>query len=642
MKRSTICRLILIAWVPFLFTVPLSEAALDKGSRAPSFSALKTNKKASMSILYFFKYGSKPSRKGLEHLKKQYPLYKDAGISIFAISRGDPKSLEADLKKHPLPFPVIRDDGKIFRDYGVQVILPVTYVLSPGGRVTDVLEGGGPTSHHFITTLAQRSLQLKKHGSAKKLYTKALEENPEDVSAQSGLGQVLLTEGKLDQAEAAFTRIARLPSPEAILGKEGLAAVQIERGHEEQALAIAEEIRKEAPGHALVHLIKGNILSRQGDQGAALASYKRAIAGKLSQDWQQAEALNQAGRIHSERGEYEQAEAMYEQAINHNPFSSEILTNRGALYEKRGQPQKALALYREASLVDPKDEIALLLAKRVMQHLDFKEDMARQRRIDHLVADLSKRFHQGGLAKTKRLDSWSSRPMTLAFLGMKKIGPGLLREGLLDVIQQEIADQMASSGRMRVVERALMEQLLTELKLGSSELAAPETALKLGKLFAARLIVTGTLVQVPEGLRLSLRMIDPETSEIKIRHSDLLDLNQDLSALAVEVGSALSRKVIQTYPLRGKIAALEAEQEVILNIGKRHGVLPGMEMKIIAEGEAIVIGGKTIGHRKRKVGRLEITEVEEGLSYGHLTEQKAKIEREQKVLESEKTPNKNF
>ncbi len=625
--------------LPFLRPA-IGEAALTKGAVAPSFTALETHKKVPMIILYFFKHTSNPSIEGLENLKTQYALYQKAGIKIIAISKDPAPALNQYLKKAALPFPVVNDTGKIFKDYGVQIIFPTTIILGPGGRVTDTLEGGGPSSKQFITTVAQRSMQLKQNTLAKTLYTQVLKNDPKDVAAQTGLGEILLKEGKFDQAQATFSKVVALNAPEAILGKEGLAALHLEKGETAQAIAVAEEIQKDDPENGLVHLIKANVLASRGDQDGALSEYNEAIDGKLSTDLQRAEAYNQAGRIHSERGNYDQAESMYQQAVNQNPYSSEILTNSGALYEKQGQPHKALAFYQEALTADPADEVAQLLSIRITQHLEFKEDMARQERVDKLVTELADRFKAGRIASDTPSDHWSSRPMTVAFLGLKSIGSGgLLREGMTQVLQEEIAQKMMSSQRISMVEREILEKLLMELKLGSSELADPETALKLGKILAARLIVTGSLIQVPNGIRLSLRIIDPETSAIKMTYSDEMGPNKGLMALADATGRTLSERIRTTYPLRGKIALVEEDHQVIVNLGRKHGMQAGVKMKIIADGDAIMMDGKVIGHRKKKVGLLEIVSVEEGLSYAKLTEETATIQKDQKVLENvEKAP----
>ena len=617
----------------FLSFHGIAGAALKKGEVAPSFKEMEKAGKSPIRLLYFFKLGSKPSIEGLSHLAELVGQYEKEGIAVVAISQDDPEALEGYLKAHPLPFPVVKDDGKLFKQYQVNVILPTTYVLGPGGRISDLLEGGGPSSYRFITTIAERSLQLKKTALAKKLFETALKNNPKEVAAQSGLGHVFLKEGKFDRAEAEFSRIAQLKSPEAILGKEGLAELHLQKGEADKALSAAAEVEKDDPDSGLVHLVKGNVLAGQGKQEAALAEFTRATEGKLSSDWQRASAYNSAGRIHSERGDYPMAEKMYQEAVVQNPFSSEILSNRGALYEKQGQPQKALALYQEALSADPDDEVSKFLIKRVEQHLAFKEDLERQKRVDTLVAELTDRFRKGAASDRPPADGWSSKPMTVAFLGFKSTGGALLREGMAELLQEEIARNLMSAGRASVVEREMMEKLLTELKLGSSDLADPETALKLGKILAARLIVTGSLVSVSNGVRFSLRMIDPETSAIRITYSDEMGPNKNLTTTALQTARTIGLKMKEEYPLKGKIASVEGEDEVSVNLGARHGIRPGMKLRIIDEGDPIVVDGKTIGRRKKKIGLLEIVEVDEGVSFGKLKEHQMTIRKDQKVLE---------
>lgn len=620
----------------------IAEAALKKGGIAPRFTALKAVENKPMVILYFFKLSSKPSVEGLEHLRRLYGQYQNEGIEVIAISQDDPKKLDAYLSKHPLPFKVVKNGKGIFGKYQVKFILPATFVLGPGARISDAMEGGGATSHHFITTVAQRSIQLNKTMLAKTLYESALKSDPKSATARTGLAQVYMKEGKLDQAEEEFSKVAKLASPEAILGMEGLAELHLQKGEYKKAIAVAKQIEKEDPNNGLVHLIKGNVLAASGKNDAALSAFNRATQGKLSNDRLVAQAYNNAGRIHSERSEYALAESMYEEAVVHNPYSSEILTNRGVLYEKRGQPKKALALYQQALSADPEDEISQLLAKRIAQHLAFKEDMERQKRVDALVNELADRYQKGRVSQAPVTDPWSSRPMTIAFLGFKSMGGGLLREGVSEVLQQQIAQDLMATGRITVVEREMMDKLLAELKLGSSELADPETALKLGRILSARLIVTGSLVQVSNGVRLSLRMIDPETSAIRITHTDEMSPSRNLLSLADLTAQALSEKLKEHYPLRGKIAVVEEQGQVIVNLGSRHGVTLGTTLRIIDEGDPIVVDGKTIGHRKKNIGFLEIVEVEEALSYGKLREQKANVEKDQKVLEEVRRNEKAF
>ncbi len=59
-----------------------------------------------------------------------------------------------------------------------------------------------------------------------------------------------------------------------------------------------------------------------------------------------------------------------------------------------------------------------------------------------------------------------------------------------------------------------MDKLLGELKLDSSELADRRTALAVGKLMAARLIASGTIVYSGPHTQVSLRLFETETGSI--------------------------------------------------------------------------------------------------------------------------------
>ena len=611
-----------------------AEAALKKGDVAPYFPELKAAQKKPMTVLYFFQLNSKPSVAGLDHLKELYQEYKKAGITILVIAKDDRKSLNAFFEKNPVPFYIISDNETIFSQYEVKVILPVTYILGAGLRVVDRFDGGGSSSYKMMTAVAQHSLAFKKPQFAKAIYANVLKSDPANIHAKVGVANAYFSEGKLDQAKEEYTRIAQLSSPDALLGKEGLVKTYIKEGEPDKALSLATKIQDENPASNLVHLINGNILAGKGNKEEALVQYAKVTRGETGADWQTAEAYNRSGRIYSEQGKYELAEKMYQNAVVYNPFSSEILTNRGVLYEKQGQPQKAKTLYEEALSADPEDTIAKSLSKRIEAHLDFQEDMEKQKRIDTLVSDLAAQYQKNSAKKSTTTDDpWSSVPITVAFFGIKTTGE--VREGVTEVIQQEVTQNLMSregSGRIQVVEREILDKLLAELKLGNSDLANPETALRLGKLLSARLMITGNLFSGDDLLKLSLRLIDPETSAIKVLYSS--ENERTLSDLTSKSSLALDQRIRQAYPIQGIIVAVEKDNQVVINLDARHGVYKGLRLKILKEGDAYRFNGKVLGGKKEAVGTIEITSVEEGFSYGRVVKGTGLAEKGQKVSEN--------
>ena len=67
---------------------------------------------------------------------------------------------------------------------------------------------------------------------------------------------------------------------------------------------------------------------------------------------------------------------------------------------------------------------------------------------------------------------------------------------------------------INVIEREKIIQIMEELKIGSSELAAQETRLKLGQLVGAKYMVFGGYQQVGDLVRLDLRLVEVETGRI--------------------------------------------------------------------------------------------------------------------------------
>ena len=596
-----------------------ADATLSKGATAPAFAGLP---KKQMGVLYFYKTGAPASEKGLEDLAVLYQQYPKEGIEIIGIHQGKAGAGDASGVKPP-PFSIVRDDGKLFEQYQVQVLLPTTYILAPGGRIADVIEGRGTG---LIASVAHHALHLKKPPITEEIFNVGLARDPQDKMARADHAEALRKRGKTEQAEAEFVQLA---SEAVILGKTGLADIYRAKGEHEKAMTAAEAVQKQDPKSGLVHLLRGNVLARQGKYQDAQVSLRKALDGSLS-DPHQAEAANQLGRIYSDQGDYSTAEKLYREAMARNPFSAEILANQAVILEKRGETQAAKNLYQDALVADPDDEIVKHLAKRMEQNLAFQEDMERQKRVSALVSELVERASKEASAPTQT-DAWSSRPMTVALLGID--ARGVLREGMTEALQQAIGQAMMAGGRIAVVEREVMDHLLSELQLATSALADPSAALRLGKILAARLIVTGTLTQMPEGMRLGLRVVDPETSEIKISHNDALQEN--LTAFAERTAETLGRQIRRRYPLQGKIASVETSGTVVVNLGRRHGIVSGDRLSVIEEGEPILSEGRTLGHKKNTVASLTITDVEENLAYGKMADTKTVIAPGQKVMEAQ-------
>lgn len=85
-----------------------------------------------------------------------------------------------------------------------------------------------------------------------------------------------------------------------------------------------------------------------------------------------------------------------------------------------------------------------------------------------------------------------------------------LRRGLAAMTISELA---VNPG-VRVVERAQLQQILTEQNLGREGRVDPNTVVQIGRLIGAKYMVTGTIYDVRGDFRIDARLFDAETGQI--------------------------------------------------------------------------------------------------------------------------------
>jgi hypothetical protein len=130
------------------------------------------------------------------------------------------------------------------------------------------------------------------------------------------------------------------------------------------------------------------------------------------------------------------------------------------------------------------------------------------------------------------------------------------------------------------VERALLDKLLEELKLGTSELIDRNTALSLGRILAARLVLSGQVLYSEAQTQVSMRLIETETGRITAAVNESFGSAVPASVLTERLSDVLIEKLSKLYPLRGKVADVK-DNEVRLNIGVKVGARMGQQFKVV-------------------------------------------------------------
>lgn len=619
-----------------------AESRLSAGEPAPDFSlaaldgrthALSMLKGRPLSILFFFDPGSRPSQEGLVSLDRLARRHAREALTVWAITRAPREKAAQFAAHHRIETPILLDHAEVSEGYRARLVLPTACILGPDLRVVDFIQGGGTSTEILLTRLAERSLERRQLAVTREISAQISMQGKRHPQTQLLGAWAALKAGDLPGARQIFEELARQGGPARTDAVEGLAAVSAAEGRHPEALELLRQLERQAPDRGYGHLLRGDILYANGRKEAAESEYRLAAEKRSPLAFQRIEPLNRLGRLEAEKKRYDAAHRYYDQAIEIDPYNIESTANKGVAYEREGRWNQALEAYQKAVSVDRGDGVAAALARQMQEKLALQEDADRKRRLDELVRDLARRYREQARPPQPGLDAWTSPPLVATFIDVEEKGFLSDRDGLSGVLTSRLAELLNASGRMQVVDRRLLERLLEELNLGSSELADPATALKLGRVLAARLIGTGALVHTGAGSLVSLRLIDTETTVIAKVITRPVDLQRRLDADLFALNREILETVARAYPLQGFVVRLE-ENGVLLNIGQRQGVVAGTPFEVLREAAPVTYKGKTLEGSMTPVARLKVVQVEPDFSRARIVHQEAPLAADDKVREA--------
>lgn len=305
------------------------------------------------------------------------------------------------------------------------------------------------------------------------------------------------------------------------------------------------------------------------------------------------------------------------------------LVDQGVRAMGKGRLGAAQSAFANAKRLNPRSDIPAILEEKVEEEARYQNP----RRANDIL-ETARRLVAAYKRKPKAPhldDPWAPRPMVVAFLGFETLGAGGTT-GLHAALAHRLGQTLQGTKRVRIVERKLIDKVLEELKLSATDLVDPATRLKIGRILAARLITTGDIVAISNNqFVVNLRVIDTETSEIKINLSQQLTNPNQILMAADEIASQLSRRLKESYPIRGRILVMEPN-EIIVNVGAKHGVVPDMKMKVIRE-VPLKVQGRVVAMRKRAIGEISIVSVEDEVAFARASNGGA-IQKDSKIIEA--------
>jgi TolB-like protein len=134
------------------------------------------------------------------------------------------------------------------------------------------------------------------------------------------------------------------------------------------------------------------------------------------------------------------------------------------------------------------------------------------------------------------------------------------------VFQDYLINSLVSQKRFRIVERNRLDAVLEEQKLSLTDLVDKSTALRLGKLVAAKSIVTGSIIETSNGIEVVARMIDTETSEV-LATEDVYNEVKEIAALS-SLAEGIAIKFHREFPLVDGSVIQQERSYILTDLGK--------------------------------------------------------------------------
>ena len=216
----------------------------------------------------------------------------------------------------------------------------------------------------------------------------------------------------------------------------------------------------------------------------------------------------------------------------------------------------------------------------------------------------------------------------IAVLDFQLQGEAFENKDMGTIVAEWFITAMVREGRFDVVERRLLEKVLSEQQLAMSGVVDASSATEIGKLLGVKVIITGSVMKLRDVTEINARIIDVESASIIAAENIKSSATSGLQEMVVE----MSQKIMKNFPLEGYVVNRSGDS-VTIDLGLRTGVKKGMRFIVFKEGqvikhpktgevldvERIQTGTVTIADISQKISTAKIEEESEpgSINYGH-------------------------
>jgi class 3 adenylate cyclase/CHAT domain-containing protein/cytochrome c-type biogenesis protein CcmH/NrfG len=343
-------------------------------------------------------------------------------------------------------------------------------------------------------------------------------------------------------------------------------------GDNDAAAALSRQVQRDIPGSPISSLILGNIYFSRGDRDTAKRYFQSATDSGKGSKKIQSEALMGLARLSSIAQEPEQALQLYQRADTVDPQSTRALTAQAIILDRQNRDAEALLLYQQALERSPNDFGIQVAVQDIRERLSWQQDQEKQARIDQLVQKLLER-DPGTIASVDDENRWTSKPLSVWLMDFEEAGFGI-QEGQGHTVHILLRELLTKNPRVKMVERAVLDKLLTELHLGSSQLAERQTSLAIGRLMAARVLLPGQIQYEGGQALVSIRAIECETGLINASVVESYDRSKTPMDIAQDMARRIAESLTAAFPIRTRVSEVNGNQ-IVLDVGQRAGVQTG-------------------------------------------------------------------
>ncbi|MGH7491249.1 MAG: CsgG/HfaB family protein [bacterium] len=211
--------------------------------------------------------------------------------------------------------------------------------------------------------------------------------------------------------------------------------------------------------------------------------------------------------------------------------------------------------------------------------------------------------------------------LSIAILPFETKGVG--REiGPIDVLDK-LTTVFVNLNRFKVIERAQLEKILAEQKLGLSGVIDVGTAAEIGKGIGVDAVVCGSISHAGNTASIDARLVDTESAAI-ISAQDAFANNLSLPALSQMISDVAVKIKNETPLVHGYVINTDRER-LTFDFGRTNGMRKGMKCVVYRQGAPIVhpITNEVIGKMIDELCEAQLTEVLDGYSFANITKAKS-------------------